>query len=81
MIKVYLLLITVLLFSCNKFDDCLEIRNKYVGNGQYYFELNDSSIFSGNGNGAALDEAPNPTAQVSEEDYNQYMIGDKYCRE
>jgi len=79
MIKVYLLLISALFFSCNKLDDCLEIRNKYTGNGQYYFELNDSSVFSGNG--AATDEDPNPTAIVSEDDYKQYQIGDKYCRD
>lgn len=77
MIKFYLLLISVLLFSCNKTDDCLNIRYKYTGNGQFYFELNDSGIFSGN----TSDEDPNPTALVSEEDYNQYQIGDKYCRE
>lgn len=77
MIKFYLLLISVLLFSCNKTDDCLNIRDKYTGNGQFYFELNDSGIFSGN----TSDEDPNPTALVSEEDYNQYQIGDKYCRE
>lgn len=77
MIKFYLLLISVLLFSCNKTDDCLDIRDKYTGNGQFYFELNDSGIFSGN----TSDEDPNPTALVSEEDYNQYQIGDKYCRE
>ena len=77
MIKFYLLLISVLLFSCNKTYDCLDIRDKYTGNGQFYFELNDSGIFSGN----TSDEDPNPTALVSEEDYNQYQIGDKYCRE
>ena len=58
-------------------DDCLDIRDKYTVNGQFYFELNDSGIFSGN----TSDEDPNPTALVNEEDYNQYQIGDKYCRE
>ena len=81
MIKFYLLSISVLLCNCNRQEDCLDIRNKYVGNGQYYFELNDSSIFSGNGIGIAPDEDPNPSAQVSQEDYDQYQIGDKYCRE
>jgi hypothetical protein len=77
MIKFYLLLISVLLFSCNRTDNCLDIRDKYTGNGQFYFELNDSGIFSGN----TSDEDPNPTAIVSEEEFNQYQIGDKYCRE
>ena len=77
MIKVYLILICVLLFSCNRQEDCLDIIYKYTGNGRFYFELNDSGIFSGN----TSDEDPNPTALVSEEDYNQYQIGDKFCRE
>ena len=77
MIKFYLLLISVLLFSCNRTDNCLDILDKYTGNGQFYFELNDSGIFSGN----TSDEDPNPTAIVSEEEFNQYQIGDKYCRE
>ena len=77
MIKFYLLLISVLLFSCNRTDNCLDICDKYTGNGQFYFELNDSGIFSGN----TSDEDPNPTAIVSEEEFNQYQIGDKYCRE
>tara|TARA_A100001015_G_scaffold120194_1_gene133226 strand:- start:100 stop:333 length:234 start_codon:yes stop_codon:yes gene_type:complete len=77
MIKFYLLLVSVLLFSCNRTDNCLDIRDKYTGNGQFYFELNDSGIFSGN----TSDEDPNPTAIVSEEEFNQYQIGDKYCRE
>ena len=77
MIKFYLLLISVLLFSCNRTDNCLDIRDKYTGNGQFYFELNDSGIFSGN----TSDEDPNPTAIVSEEEFNQYQIVDKYCRE
>ena len=77
MIKVYLLLICVLLFSCNRQEDCLDIRNKYTVNGKFYFELDDSGIFFGN----TSDEDPNPTALVSEEDYNQYQIGDKFCRE
>ena len=38
------LLVFLLLFNCNKADDCLDIRNKYIGNGQYYFELNDSGV-------------------------------------
>ena len=77
MIKFYLLLVSVLLFSYNRTDNCLDIRDKYTGNGQFYFELNDSGIFSGN----TSDEDPNPTAIVSEEEFNQYQIGDKYCRE
>ena len=77
MIKFYLLLVSVLLFICNRTDNCLDIRDKYTGNGQFYFELNDSGIFSGN----TSDEDPNPTAIVSEEEFNQYQIGDKYCRE
>ena len=77
MIKFYLLLVSVLLFSCNRTDNCLDIRDKYTGNGQFYFELNDSGIFSGN----TSDDDPNPTAIVSEEEFNQYQIVDKYCRE
>jgi len=77
MIKTQPVLVSILLLSCNQLDDCLDIRNKYTGNGQYYFELDDSGIFSGN----TSDEDPNPTAQVSEEQYNQYQVGDKFCRE
>ena len=77
MIKFYLLLISVLLFSCNRTDNCLDILDKYTGNGQFYFELNDTRF----SNGTPSDEDPNPTAIVSEEEFNQYQIGDKYCRE
>ena len=71
------LLVSLLLFNCNKADNCLDIRNKYIGNGQYYFELNDSGVFSGN----TSEEDPNPTAIVSPEVFNQYEIGDTFCVE
>jgi len=70
--KVFHLLICLILFNCGKGKDCLEIRDKYVGNRKYYF------LF---GSGVDSTENPRPTAIVSEEDYNQYQIGDKYCRE
>ncbi|MGC6422867.1 MAG: hypothetical protein ACON47_00650 [Flavobacteriaceae bacterium] len=77
MTKFLLILICVSLLSCNQLDDCLDIRDKYTGNGNYYFELSNNRF----SNGTPSDNDPNPTAQVSEEEYNQYQIGDKFCRE
>ena len=75
--SLFFILVCLLLLNCDK-DDCLKIRNKYTGNGQYFFELNDSGVFNNSGN--STDEDPNPTAIVSQDTYNKYQVGDKFCR-
>ena len=75
--SLFYIIVCLLFFNCGK-DDCLKIRNKYTGNGQYFFELNDSGVFNNSGN--STDEDPNPTAIVSQDTYNKYQVGDKFCR-
>jgi hypothetical protein len=70
----FLYLITCFTFSSGK-PDCIEISNKYGGNGIYYFEFEDrdSDRYSESEYGA------NPSTLVSEKTFNEYNIGYTYC--
>lgn len=63
-----------LLLNCGK-ADCLDIYDKFTGNGQYYFELEGRRITNSQGNAGRS----YPTTIVSQEVYNRYSIGDTYC--
>jgi len=65
-----LYLITCFTFSFGK-PNCIEISNKYGGNGMYYFEFEDRDSESEYG--------ANPSTLVSEKTFNEYNIGDTYC--
>ena len=72
----FYLLGCLLLFNCGK-ADCLNIHDKYTGNGQYFFELEGRRVTDSQGNSIRS----YPTTIVSQEVYNQYSIGDRYCQD
>ena len=74
--SLFFILICLLLFSCGK-AECLDIHDKYTGNGQYIFELEGRRVSDSQGNSIRS----YPTTIVSQEVYNQYAIGDRYCQD
>ena len=58
----------------NKETGCFEINKKYTGDGLYYFEWNRTKT------GSAT-KMIIVSGAVTEEVYNQYEVGDKYCVE
>jgi hypothetical protein len=55
----------------------LDIYDKYAGGGQYYFQLEGKRSNDSQGNSTRS----YPTTIVSQEVYNQYSIGDRYCKD
>ena len=66
-------LFSIFLISCLKETDCIIIQDKYGGNGNFYFEWDRNGIGAENG------QSNFRTGSVSEEEFNQYEIGDTYC--
>lgn len=67
--------VCLLFFNCK--PDCLDIYDKYAGGGQYYFQLEGRRSNDSQGNSIRS----YPTTIVSQEVYNQYSIGDRYCKD
>ena len=71
--KLILIFVLNIAYCCVK-PDCIKISKKYEWNGKYYFESlgnlgdNDLNSFI-------------PTTLVTEEIFNKYKVGDKYCPE
>jgi len=67
------LILTLILFSCSKPDDCLRIIDKVSTNNNYYFISSGSMLLYKN-------DTPGTQIEVSQEIYSDYSIGDKYCK-
>ena len=78
---IYLLLITLSLFSCDK-EKCYTIEGKEIINGDYYFLLDNNQInnpSSSNENLSTSVPDPYGTGKVDKETFDSVSIGDKYC--
>ena len=79
---IYLLLITLSIFSCDK-EKCYTIEGKKIIDGDYYFLLDNNDLYneSRNNNADASTGIPDPygTGKVDKETYDSVSIGDKYC--
>ena len=79
--KKLLLLIPIIYFSSCTVDDCIVItRKENTGLNFLFFFQDDRSPFVNNqtvvGEYGAI-----PSGSVTEEVYNQYVVGDIYCRD
>ena len=68
-----ILILTLILFSCSKPEDCLMIIDKVSTNNNYYF-------VSSGGRLLYINDTPGTQIQVTQEIYNDYAIGDEYCK-
>ena len=79
---IYLLLITLSMFSCDK-EKCYTIEGKKIIDGDYYFLLDNNNLYneSRSNNADASTGIPDPygTGKVDKETYDSVSIGDKYC--
>ena len=78
---IYLLLISLSLFSCDK-EKCYTIEGKEIINGDYYFLLDNNQINNPSRSNENLSTGvPDPygTGKVDKETYDSVSIGDKYC--
>ena len=78
---IYLLLISLSLFSCDK-EKCYTIEGKEIINGDYYFLLDNNQINNPSSSNENLSTGvPDPygTGKVDKQTFDSVSIGDKYC--
>jgi len=77
---IFLLIISISIFSCEK-EKCYTVEGKEIINGEYYFLLENNDLYSNSRNENLSKGIPDPygTGKVDKETFDSVSIGDKYC--
>lgn len=77
---IFLLIISISIFSCEK-EKCYTVEGKEIINGEYYFLLENNDLYSNSRSENLSKGIPDPygTGKVDKETYDSVSIGDKYC--
>ena len=77
---IFLLIISISIFSCEK-EKCYTIEGKEIINGEYYFLLENNDLYSNSRSENLSKGIPDPygTGKVDKETFDSVSIGDKYC--
>ena len=77
---IFLLIISISIFSCEK-EKCYTVEGKEIINGEYYFLLENNDLYSNSRSENLSTGIPDPygTGKVDKETYDSVSIGDKYC--
>jgi len=77
---IFLLIISISIFSCEK-EKCYTVEGKEIINGEYYFLLENNDLYSNSRSENLSKGIPDPygTGKVNKETFDSVSIGDKYC--
>jgi len=77
---IFLLIISISIFSCEK-EKCYTVEGKEIINGEYYFLLENNDLYSNSRSENLSKGIPDPygTGKVDKETFDSVSIGDKYC--
>ena len=77
---IFLLIISISIFSCEK-EKCYTVEGKEIINGEYYFLLENNDLYSNSRSENLTKGIPDPygTGKVDKETFDSVSIGDKYC--
>ena len=79
--KTLFILVGLLLYSCDKKNDCIVISEKRVVTERYYFFFENENAFQQANQDSDSPNIPDlySSGEVTQEEYDSYAVGDEYC--